>query len=67
MSLDNGIGWERRRGGEGYYFEPPPRLPTDPRPIDLTWYAVGTVVLAVLLAGTIPNDIRKSFPLGTVW
>jgi hypothetical protein len=55
------------QGGEGSYFEPPPRLPTDPRPLDLTWYAVGTVVLVVLLAGTIPSALRRSFHVGNTW
>lgn len=62
-------GWHRLgspRGGEGYYFDPPPRLPTDPRPLDLTWYAVGAVVLVVLSAGTITAAVRKSFRLRTV-
>jgi hypothetical protein len=55
------------QGGEGYYFDPPPRLPTDSRPLDLTWYTVGIVVLVVLLAGTIPSAFKRSFHLGNIW
>ncbi|WP_446216494.1 hypothetical protein [Micromonospora sp. IBHARD004] len=60
-------GWHRLgspQGGEGVYFEPPPRLATDPRPLDLTWYAVGVVVLVVLLSGAIPVARRRPFRFG---
>ncbi|WBB70038.1 hypothetical protein [Micromonospora sp. WMMD812] len=63
-------GWHRLgypQGGEGYYFELPPRLSTDPRPLDLTWYAVGTVVLLVGAAGAVAAVVRGPRRRATVW
>lgn len=46
-------------GGEGRYFEKPPRLATDSRLFDFTWYAVGVVVLAIAVAGAVAGVRRR--------
>ncbi|HEY2796125.1 MAG TPA: hypothetical protein VGJ28_27415, partial [Micromonosporaceae bacterium] len=45
-------------GGEGVYWQPPHRLPTDPQPIDLTWYVIGAAQLVPLLAALLARLVR---------
>ncbi len=48
--------------GEGCcYYEPPLRISSDPQPRDLTSYAVGVVVVAILLSGGITALVRRRF------
>ena len=46
-------------GGEGVYFDAPPLLATDPHPLNVTWYVVGGVVLAVVVAGATTGIVRR--------
>jgi hypothetical protein len=49
--------------GEGCcYYQPPLRIGSDPQPLDLTIYAVGVVVVAILLSGGITAMIRWTLP-----
>ena len=49
--------------GEGCcYYEPPLRISSDPHRRDLTGYAVGVVVVAILLSGGITALVRRRFP-----
>ncbi|MER7006161.1 hypothetical protein ABT297_24390 [Dactylosporangium sp. NPDC000555] len=61
---DVGGTWRRLgspASGEGCcYYEPPPRVASDPQPLDLTSYAIVVVVLAILLSGAITAMRRRT-------
>ncbi len=58
-------GWHRLgmpTGGEGVYFKQPPRLDTDPEPLDARPFVGGAAFLVVLLVGAITGAIRRALP-----
>jgi hypothetical protein len=48
------------RGGEGAYFQRPPRLATDPKPLDPRPFVAALTGLVVLLAGGVGAAVRRS-------
>jgi len=50
------------RGGEGVYFQRPPRLDTDPRLFDPRLFVAALTVLLVLLVGGVTAAVRRTLP-----
>jgi hypothetical protein len=69
-------GWQRLGfpdSGEGCcFFTPPIRIPSEPKPVDVTWFGVAFVVLATLVSGAIalifarPRRYRRLLAVGAL-